>query len=103
MAQCTWKEKKKLGMTFIYRNKNVAVWAEGYRGDIFTVFKGECEGLVTKKKKEKFKNTVSHLTQTYFTRSNTDTRLPTGLYSELPSGVNRTFPCLYTVPHMLEN
>ena len=41
--------------------------------------------------------------KTYFTRSNTDTRLPTGLYSELPSGVNRTFPCLYTVPHMLEN
>jgi hypothetical protein len=40
------KEKKETGLTFIYRNKNVAIWAKGYRGDIFAVFKGEREGLV---------------------------------------------------------
>ena len=31
---------------------------------------------------------------TYLTRSNTDTRFPTGLRTEFPSGVNSTFPCL---------
>lgn len=30
---------------------------------------------------------------TYFTKSNTDTRFPTGLSSVLPSGVKRMFPC----------
>ena len=39
--------KKKIELTFIYRNKNVAVRAKGYRGNIFAVLKGECEGLVT--------------------------------------------------------
>ena len=45
----------------------------------------------------------SHLPSAYSSKSNTVTRLPTGLNSELPSGVNKTFPPLYTVPHKLEN
>lgn len=40
---------------------------------------------------------------TYLTRSKTDTRLPTGDRTEFPSGVNTTFPCLYTVPHKFWN
>lgn len=36
------------------------------------------------------------------TRSNTETLLPTGLITELPSGVNTTLPWRYTVPHKLE-
>ena len=43
------------------------------------------------------------LITTHFTRSKTDTRFPTGLITELPSGVKRTFPCLYTVPQRFEN
>ena len=43
------------------------------------------------------------LITTHFTRSKTDTRFPTGLSTELPSGVKRTFPCLYTVPQRFEN
>jgi len=39
----------------------------------------------------------------YLTRSNTVTRLPTGLTRLLPSGVNSTLPCLYTVPQRLAN
>jgi hypothetical protein len=31
---------------------------------------------------------------TDFTRSKTETRFPTGLMTELPSGVNTTLPCL---------
>ena len=45
----SYQEKK--GLTFIYRNKYIAIWAKGYRGDIFAVFKGEGEGLVTIPKK----------------------------------------------------
>lgn len=41
--------------------------------------------------------------KTYFTRSKTDTRFPTGLSSEFPSGVNIMLPWRYTVPHILEN
>jgi hypothetical protein len=44
--------KNETGLTFIYRNKNVAIWAKGYRGNIFAVFKSEREGLVTIPKKE---------------------------------------------------
>ena len=36
---------------------------------------------------------------TYPTKSNTETLLPTGLSTEFPSGVNATFPCVYTAPH----
>lgn len=32
-----------------------------------------------------------------------DTRLPTGLNTELPSGVNKTLAPVYTVPNRLEN
>ena len=51
MAQPKGSYQEKKGLTFIYRNKNVAIWAKGYRGDIFAVFKGEGEGLVTIQKK----------------------------------------------------
>jgi hypothetical protein len=40
---------------------------------------------------------------TDLTKSKTDTLLPTGLSTELPSGVNIMFPCRYTVPHRFEN
>lgn len=40
---------------------------------------------------------------TYLTRSNTDTRLPTGLNTEFPSGVNSIVPWRYTVPQRFEN
>jgi hypothetical protein len=40
---------------------------------------------------------------TYSNRSNTVMRFPTGLNRQLPSGVNNTFPPLYTVPQRLEN
>lgn len=40
---------------------------------------------------------------THLTRSKTDTRFPTGLSREFPSGVNSIFPCLYTVPQIFEN
>lgn len=40
---------------------------------------------------------------TYLTRSKTDTRLPTGEITELPSGEKSTFPWRYTVPHKLLN
>jgi len=36
-------------------------------------------------------------------KSNTVTRLPTGLMSVLPSGVNVKLPQRYTVPHKLLN
>lgn len=39
----------------------------------------------------------------YLTRSKTEIRFPTGLYREFPSCVKIRFPCLYTVPSMLEN
>lgn len=32
-----------------------------------------------------------------------ETRLPTGLNTELPSGVKRTLAPVYTVPNKLEN
>jgi hypothetical protein len=44
--------KNKAGLTFIYRNKNVAIWTKGYRGYVFAIFKGEREGLVTIPKKK---------------------------------------------------
>jgi hypothetical protein len=37
----------------------------------------------------------------HFTKSNTETRFPTGLNTEFPSGVKSRFPCLKTVPHKL--
>jgi hypothetical protein len=40
-------KKNETGLTFVCRNKNVAIWAKGYRGNIFAVFKGEREGLIT--------------------------------------------------------
>ena len=71
--------------------------------EIFLRFsKANVKDLLLKRHSEK-DNERPFETKTYFTRSNTDTRLPTGLYNELPSGVNSIFPCLYTVPHMLEN
>lgn len=39
----------------------------------------------------------------YFTRSKTVTRLPTGESRQVPSGVKRRLPLLYTVPSRLEN
>ena len=41
--------------------------------------------------------------QTYFTKSNTVTLLPTGEIKQFPSGVNRRFPLRYTVPRRFEN
>jgi len=40
-------ESKKIGPTFIYRNKNVAIWVKGYQRKIFAVLKGQREGLIT--------------------------------------------------------
>ena len=40
---------------------------------------------------------------TYLVKSKTDTLLPTGDSSELPSGVKMRLPCPYTVPSRFEN
>lgn len=40
---------------------------------------------------------------TYWTRSKTETRLPTGESKQVPSGVKSRFPLRYTVPKRLEN
>ena len=39
----------------------------------------------------------------YLTRSNTDTRLPTGESRDRPSGVKSRLPLEYTVPSKFEN
>jgi hypothetical protein len=39
----------------------------------------------------------------YFTRSKTVTRLPTGDRRQVPSGLKSRFPWLYTVPRRFEN
>ncbi len=73
--------------------------------NVFAVLESEGKGLVTAQGiREPIASRSSVLESfTDFTKSNTETLLPTGLSTEFPSGVNIMFPCWYTVPHRFEN
>lgn len=71
--------------------------------NVLPVLKRECPGFVATEENTSMKRREERRSQTNLTRSKTATRFPTGLSRLLPSGVKRTLPCLYTVPHMFEN
>jgi hypothetical protein len=86
------KTDRAVDFTLVDADQNVAIWTKGDSGDVFTVLERKSKGLVAMKRvRELIANAA--MGHTDLTKSNTDTRLPTGLRTEFPSGVKVMFPC----------
>lgn len=74
--------------TFVDREKDVAVWAESNARDVLAVLKVERAALVAEGVRSEGEDRGDQFRRTaHFTRSKTETRLPTGESTLLPSGV----------------
>jgi hypothetical protein len=79
--------------TLVDADQNVPIGAKSDGSDVFAVLERKGKGFVTMKRMRKLNAAQAYRTVTDLTKSKTDTLLPTGLSTELPSGVNMMFPC----------
>jgi hypothetical protein len=88
------ENRQSLNRTLVDSYQNGPIGTKGEGSDIFAILERKGKGIVTMERTRELNAGASvHRTVTDLTKSNTDTLLPTGLSTELPSGVNMMFPC----------